>query len=130
MKKAALTALLALALTAAWGAAAAAQPTGPQHQLGFSFPTFGWVHLNEAGQVEYVNGFNFALGISHRTYPNGLAPGKFNFYWGWGTLVVIVPYFEGGVTYPISLGEAGEQLLNLDLGVLYIVPYLGISAMF
>lgn len=134
MRKAVAVALLVLGFVIGWGWAGSAQQAEqvatPQHQLGFTFPTFGWVHLNDAGQIDHVNGFNFALGLSYRKYPNGLEPGKFNFYWGWGTLVLILPYFEGGLSYAIALGQDGSQLLNVDLGVFYIVPYVGVSVLF
>jgi len=104
--------------------------TGPQYQVGFSFPAFGWVTLRDDGRVDRVSGFNVALGLSYRKYPQGLTPGRFNFFWGYGTLAVVLPYIEAGGTFPFALNEAGTQTVNVDVGVVYVVPYVGVNVMF
>jgi len=77
--------------------------------------------------VTRISGINLGLGYSmrHYTSSDGMRPGRLNFYWGWGTLVLILPYVEFGVSYPIALG--GESQFVVDLGALYIIPYIGLS---
>ncbi len=102
----------------------------PSMVIGFSLPSFGGARYGSQGYIKSMFGGNILLGISYRSYTGiGLRPGRFNFYWGIGTLLLLLPYWEFGFTYPLSLAN-GEQLLNLDIGVLYILPYLGISLVF
>jgi len=104
---------------------------GPHTVIGLSLPTFGTVHYNDAGQITRVTGFNIGLGYSARYFyaEDGLQPNRFNGYWGWGTVVLILPYIEFGTAYPIPVGE-GDQYIVFDFGLLYIVPYIGISVYF
>ncbi len=97
--------------------------------IGLSLPTFGRVHYNDEGLIRRLTGFNLGLGYSARTYRNGLYPEEFNVYWGWGTFLLILPYIEFGVSYPVIVGEKGN-LLVLDLGVVYIAPRIGISILY
>jgi hypothetical protein len=101
---------------------------GPRSVIGLSLPTFGFIHYNDEGQLVSVTGFNVGLGYSARYFfaKDGLQPNRFNGYWGWGTMVLILPYVEIGTAYPIAIAE-GTQYVVFDLGLLYIVPYIGIS---
>ena len=103
---------------------------GPHTVIGFSLPTIGVVHYNDAGQITSVTGFNIALGYSARYFyaKDGLQSNRFNGYWGWGTVILILPYIEFGTAYPIPVGE-GDQYV-FDLGLIYIVPYIGVSVYF
>jgi len=122
-------AVLVLAVgTAALGEKA---PSGkPSTVIGFGFPTFGTLNY-ESGYIKSETGFNIGLGYSARyfTADGGLQPGRFNFYWGWGTIILLLPYVEFGWTYPFELAN-GEQLLNLTIGFLYIIPHLELSICF
>ena len=100
----------------------------PGHMLGFSAPTFGTVHYDVQGNLKSVTGFNIGLGYSARyfTSSDGLKPNRFNGYWGWGTVLLIVPYLEFGVSYPFEIA-GGSQYFVIDLGLLYIIPYIQFS---
>lgn len=98
--------------------------------MGFGFPTFGKLHY-EAGYLTRMSGFNLGLGYSARYYTaaKGFQPDRFNFYWGWGTVLLILPYVEFGWTYAFEIAR-GEQFLNLTIGFLYIIPHLELSICF
>lgn len=102
----------------------------PGMQIGLAFPTVGWHAFNDEGEIKNVSGINIGLGYSWKTFPDGLTPGEFNFFWGWGTIVLIVPYLEVGVRYPIEMNDDATNLLNIDFGLFYLAPYIGISASF
>lgn len=108
-----------------------AEGSRPGHMLGFSAPTFGTVHYNDRGALKSITGFNIGLGYSARyfTSDDGLRPNRFNGYWGWGTVLLILPYFEFGVSYPFEIA-GGSQYFVIDLGLLYIVPYIQFSIYF
>ncbi|TSA49195.1 hypothetical protein D4R47_04260 [archaeon] len=103
--------------------------TQPGHVLGLGIPAIGTLHYDEANELTSVSGFNLALGFStrHFTITEGLKPGRFNSYTGWGTLLLIIPYIEIGTCYPIPMG-GGDQYLVIDFGLLYyFIPRIGIS---
>ena len=93
--------------------------------FGLAFPSFGTVHYNDEGFIDKMTGFNLGLGYSARYYRDGLVTEDFNTYWGWGTIVLLVPYVEFGVSYPFEIGAKGN-LLVLDLGLIYIAPRIGL----
>ncbi|MFW6422058.1 MAG: hypothetical protein ACOCZX_04435 [Candidatus Bipolaricaulota bacterium] len=99
--------------------------------IGFSLPTIGWTHYNDRGKIDSLNGINAGLGYSWRGYfGDGVDMGEFNGYWGAGTMAILVPYLEIGTTYAQPLGEGEDSLLAVDMGVLYIIPYLSLSVWF
>lgn len=88
----------------------------------------GWITRDNDGRVTGESGFNIGLGVSFRYYGSqGLQPGRSNWYWGWGTVLFIVPYLEGGVAWKLSPQEGG---LVLYLGLWYLYPYLELSIQF
>lgn len=84
--------------------------------IGLDFPTIGWVRYDQEGFIRGAWGFNFGLGVSSRNYTakEGLQPEKLNFFWGWGTIAVIVPYIEFGITYPLLVNA--DKLFCLSAG--------------
>jgi len=96
-----------------------------ERSFGLAFPTFGTIHYSDEGLINKMTGFNLALGYSARYYRDGLVPEDFNTYWGWGTLALLIPYVEFGVSYPFEVGDKGN-LLVLDLGLIYIAPRIGL----
>lgn len=108
-----------------------AQDTGaPGMEIGLSLPTIGWYSHNDEGLAKNVSGVNIGLGFSWRAFPDGLKAGQFNFYWGWGTVILIIPYLEAGFRYPVALNDEASNLFNIDIGLFYIAPYISISASF
>lgn len=107
----------------------AADGTPFESTLGLSLPSFGRVHYSEEGVLNKLTGFNLGLGYSVRYYNRGFEVEAFNLYWGWGTVLLLIPYVEFGLSYPLPIGEKGN-LLVLDLGVVYIAPRLGISILY
>ncbi|MCK4391627.1 hypothetical protein KAX17_01815 [Candidatus Bipolaricaulota bacterium] len=122
------TLVIACIASSVFGASASDRP---ETILGFSLPTFGSVHYDDEGNLKSVTGFNLGLGYSTRYYraENGLQPNRFNGYWGWGTILLLLPYFEFGVSYPFEIA-GGTQYVVLDLGFIYIVPAIGLSIYF
>jgi|GEM_PF-3034160 hypothetical protein len=93
-------------------------------------PRFGFIYYNRAGRISKIAGFNLALGYSERRFfGDGLQPERFNGYWGFGTVLLIIPYIELGVAYPIPISE-GAQYIVINAGVIYIVPQVGVSVYF
>lgn len=129
----AITGLLALAIAISIVATLTAQTNANgsrfEDTIGFSLPTIGTIHYDNEGHISKATGFNLGLGISRRFYRDGLIPEEFNRYWGWGTVLLLLPYVEFGVSYPFVVGEK-ENLLVLDLGFVYILPRIGISLIF
>lgn len=96
-----------------------------------SLPTIGWTRFNENGQLVAVTGFNLGLGYSARYFrtEDGLQPDRFNNYWGWGTVALIIPYIEFGWLYAMPMGSKGG-LFVIDLGFIYILPHIGLGFYF
>lgn len=126
-----LTVMIVAVLILGATTALANQVAHPEHMLGFSLPTYGTVHYDDAGNLRSLTGFNIGLGYSARyfTSEDGLKPNRFNGYWGWGTILFIVPYLEFGVSYPFEIAN-GTQYFVIDLGVLYLAPYIQFSVYF
>lgn len=101
----------------------------PGTVVGLGFPTVGQVNYGDSGYAQSFTGGNLLLGYSSRNYTDGLRSGQFNFYWGWGTFALILPYFEAGYTYATPIAD-GTQLLTVDIGVIYIVPRISVSVVF
>ena len=99
--------------------------------FGLSFPCWGRIHYDARGNLKKITGLNLGLGYSVRHYTpvSGLRPKRFNTYWGWGTIALVIPYVEVGVSYPIEIA-GGPTYLVLDLGLFYILPWIGISIYF
>lgn len=89
-------------------------------------PLVGLAQLTSTGNVNKIQGVNILLGFSYREYigPDGMEPGRFNFYWGFGTIALIIPYWELGLSY--SLGKN----LFFDLGLFYIIPWINVALNF
>jgi len=105
----------------------------PSWMIGLDLPTLGWPTYDQEGALRSVWGLNLALGLSFRSFTadDGLEPGRFNFYWGWGTSLLFLPtYFEIGAMYPGQMDT--DKLLCFSLGVMgifiiYPLPYVAVS---
>lgn len=99
--------------------------------VGFSFPTIGSTQYNQYGRIDSLTGINAGLGYSWRNYfGDGVEMREWNGYLGAGTVAILVPYFEFGTTYTEPLGKQNDAVLAIDLGALYLLPYLSISLWF
>ncbi|HHU93338.1 MAG TPA: hypothetical protein GXZ20_09435 [Halanaerobiaceae bacterium] len=79
------------------------------YQVGLDLPNVGWAYHDEEGNLKGFRGINLGLGYSQKTYfEPGLKEGKFNNFWGWGTVALIIPYGEIGTEYPFALQENGS----------------------
>jgi hypothetical protein len=95
--------------------------------LGLGFPTIGRIHYDDDGALAKLTGFNLGLGYSVRYFSTDpWKPEELNFFWGWGTIALIVPYIEFGFSYPIPISD-GDRFLVIDFGLLYLVPYVQFS---
>ena len=76
--------------------------TGTQrykYSAGFDFPiNFGWIR-DENGAIKSILGFNLGLGVGYRRYFKPAVPGKFNFSFHVGTVLVVFPVVGGGAEY-------------------------------
>lgn len=117
-------------VVACFSASALASDT-PERVIGLGVIAYGTVHTDDAGNIAKITGFNLGLGYSARFYRSegGLQADRFNGYWGWGTVALIIPYVEFGASYAFEVGK-NNQLITIDLGLLYIVPYFGFSVYF
>ncbi len=120
--------LLSWAVIGCAGVMGMAQEMEPDQLFGLSLPTFGSVKYNDDGEIYRTQGLNLGLGFSRRNYTSegGLQPDRFNTYWGWGTVLLVIPYIEFGLSYPLSIAD-GEQFIVFDVGLFYIAPYISIS---
>ena len=92
--------------------------TNADNTIGVGLIAFGWVHYDD-GILRTITGVNWALGFStrHFTAEDGLRPDRFNFYWGWGTMLLLLPYLEAGVTYLFPVAN-GIEYIAFDIGVI------------
>jgi len=106
----------------------------PSWMIGLDLPTIGWPRYDENGALKRVWGLNLGLGLSFRyfTAEDGLQPGRFNFYWGWGTIFLFLPtYFEVGAMYPFVMDTDKLFCFSVGIvGILIIYPVPLISASF
>ena len=112
------------------GFAQDAAPQKPTTQIGLGFIAYASTHFDDEGVFKSVSGINWALGYSKRNYFSGLTAGQFNPYWGWGSIVLLIPYVELGTTYAIGLNDDKTNLLNFNMGIIYVIPYVTMSVMF
>ena len=106
------------------GVSAYASPK-PSWMIGLDLPTIGWPGYDENGALRRVWGLNPGFGLSFRffTAEDGLQPGRFNFYWGWGTTVLVLPtYVEVGAMYPFAIDT--DKLFCLSVGIVGIFLFL------
>lgn len=129
-------------------ALATSTQTNVDHVIGAGLIAFGWVQYDD-GILRSITGVNWTLGFSRRhfTAEDGLRPDRFNFYWGWGTMFLLLPYLEVGVTYLFPVAN-GIEYIGLNMGVLAggwvlahlafdwgwwrlpVTPYIGFSVFF
>lgn len=75
-----------------------------KYSAGFGIPVnFGWVKDNN-GVIDSILGFNLGLGIGYKKYINPKGPGKFNFGWHAGTVLLIAPIVGGFGEYQWEQG--------------------------
>jgi len=98
--------------------------------IGFDMPSYGWAQHNEQGQITGYKGFNFGLGYSEKIYfEPGLKEGEWNNYWGWGTVLVLVPYGEVGTEYVFAKQDNGAfWTAGGSLQMITILPSASLKA--
>lgn len=88
----------------------------------------GWLRWDDAGRLTEIWGYHIGLGVWFRYYgARGFVTGQGNWYWGWGTVLFIVPYLEIGVAWKFGSQDQG---LVLHLGLWLIYPCLDLSIHF
>lgn len=93
--------------------------------VGFDFPSYGWSIKNAQNEIVGFKGFNIGIGYSQKNYFQPYEFNKFNTFWGWGTVGVIIPYLTIGGDYPLPL-ENGNAI-NVSAGLVWLAPYVGLS---
>ena len=88
----------------------------PAHFFGF-FPAYGTIHYSSSGCLKSIQGINWAFGYSWRNYMGeGAKAESWNPYFGLGTVAVIIPYPELGLTYFFS-GYSGYITLSIPFAL-------------
>ncbi len=79
---------------------------------------------NKKGELTGYIGINVGLGVSFRTFlANAMQANYFSVYWGWGTVLLILPYVEFGVIYH-------TDWVAIDVGTWWIYPRVGLVMKF
>ena len=102
----------------------------PTKMVGIDLPNYGWAETNEQGQITGYEGFNVGLGYSKKNYfEPGLKINQFNPYWGWGTVVLILPYIEAGGDYVLE-PNANDEFWSFGgaVGLYALVPSIRVNA--
>lgn len=93
--------------------------------IGLSFIPVGQVS-GCGDRLKGLVGINMLLGVSFRSYIPELRPG-WSFYSGWGTIALLIPYVELGAIYVFPGNKVWPAI---EFGLLYIIPYIGVSLYF
>lgn len=93
--------------------------------VGFDLPNFGWAEKNPQNEIIGFSGFNLGFGYSEKNYFQPYEFHKFNTFWGWGTVALIIPYFTIGGDYPIPLND--YSAINISAGFVLLSPYVSLS---
>jgi len=81
-------------------------------------------NYNKEGELAGCVGINIGLGISFRTFLTSIMQADyFSVYWGWGTVLLILPYVEIGVIYQ-------TDRVAIDVGTWWIYPRVGLVIKF
>jgi opacity protein-like surface antigen len=96
MKKFLLVFLVLVLLSSASFAANLSDRSGV---VGLDFPTIGGINRNNSGQITGTWGLNIALGLSVKNYFKPVKTNDWNAFWGFGTIVVLIPYIGVGADY-------------------------------
>ncbi|GAB6138152.1 hypothetical protein [Halanaerobaculum tunisiense] len=97
-------------------------------KIGIGLPNVGWAQHNEKGQITGYKGFNLGLGYSQKNYfEAGLKEGQFNSYWGWGTILVALPYIETGTDYVFAAQNDSFWTAGGAIGLYSLVPGARVS---
>ncbi len=75
---------------------------------GFDRPTYGWARVNDNNEITGYRGVNYFLGYSEKRYLNPLKIDDLNFFWGFGTQALVLPYIGGGVDFTLGQRDDGS----------------------
>jgi hypothetical protein len=95
-----------------------------QNSGGLSFPAYGMLRHNDAGEIIGEFGLNWTLGFSDKTYFKPVAFNRLNSYWHWGSVLAIIPYVGIGIDYIMDNG------MYMGAGLVYVIPYLEFGWLF
>ncbi len=109
------------------GAPAGSASSLPSNRAGLSLLAYGRAIYGDKGQITGYQGINWLLGYTAQYYfnKNGMQPNKFNTFWQWGTVALLIPYIGIGGDYVISNSQTSDIVLTI--GTIYIYPYIGLS---
>ena len=124
--------IAALILVVVLSSVALAQsPARPGSYISTPFIAYAATGYNPQGNISTLTGINWLLGFTHRWYlGQGLRANSFTFFFSAGTFVLVLPYFEFGVTYAFAIDNA-RKLITIDFGLLYFIgPYISFGIIF
>lgn len=88
----------------------------------------GWLRWDDSKPANSERGFHIGFGVWFRYFGTSEAQsGKPLWYWGWGTVALLVPYIEAGVAWRIG-PPTSSTMLHLGLWLIY--PYIELSHRF
>ena len=95
-------------------------------RAGLGLLAYGKAIYGGNSQIIGYQGINWGIGYTAQYYfdKNGMQPNKFNPFWQWGTVLLILPYIGIGGDYVIA-NKTSDIILTI--GTIYIYPYLGLS---
>lgn len=116
--------MLLFLIVAASNAVAAQDANGVfTSAIGLDFNMFGTnVIYNGSGSIVAASYINLGLGITFKNFFSPVEFNKFNFYWQWGTICLIIPFIGVGGEYIASSG------FYFGIGLYYFVApmvYIG-----
>ncbi len=86
--------------------------------------SIGGVRTNRDGAITNTYGVNLFLGFSGKSYWNPVETNRFNPYWSYGSILLIVPYVGVGMDYVFDSG------FYVGVGTFYIIPEVHIGFLF
>lgn len=119
--------IVLMVLIALVGALAYGTPK-PSGMIGLDLLTVGWPAYDKDGTLKGGWGLNVGLSFSFRNFTakDELQPGRFNFDWGWGKVVLFAPiYLEVGALYPFVMDM--DKLFCFSVGITGIFIILPVS---
>ena len=109
------------------GAAAGSASSVSPFRAGLSLLAYGRVIYGDSGQITGYQGINWLLGYTAQYYfnKNGMQSNRFNPFWQWGTIGLLIPYIGIGGDYVIPTSKTSDVVLTI--GTIYVYPYIGLS---
>jgi len=101
---------------------------GAAERIGIGIMIYGQAVYGDKGQIIGYKGYNILFGNAVKNYfdtVNGMKRGQINWFWEFGTVIMIIPYVGIGGDWVIPISETGDFVITIQ--TMYFLPYLGFS---